>query len=365
MGKMAKTSRKGKKAWRANISTEDIHEFFDKSTKEAQSGGSLKEASSDSLFFVDKSSDLSVKRKIEKNREKVLWRDSILQPNPFVKPVASQTLRKVQKKPRAVPSAEVAAKNGSENGTASSSGVACMWTSTAETDSKGKKIRKTSIIPAVEVEPAGCSFNPPFESHQDSLAHAVAEEMQKVYRNELGPLPVPVTVPGEAIADEDKYFLDADVASNDEGSDNSEPENMDEDGIIRPKKKKRVTRVELNKRARRKEVLKKESEVKKVKELAKEIDSLPIIIKEIEKEDKEKEKRHTRRVVAKQERLKVCPPRLGKRKFEPAPTQVLLSEEITGSLRKLKACCTLTRDRFKSFEKRGLIVPMARSSRRN
>ncbi|CAM8919905.1 unnamed protein product [Rhodiola kirilowii] len=363
MGKMAKTSRKGKKAWRANISTEDIHEFFDKSTKEAQSGGSLKEASSDSLFFVDKSSDLSVKRKIEKNREKVLWRDSILQPNPFVKPVASQTLRKVQKKPRAVPSAEVAAKNGSENGAASSSGVACMWTSTAETDSKGKKIRKTSIIPAVEVEPAGCSFNPPFESHQDSLAHAVAEEMQKVYRNELGPLPVPVTVPGEAIADEDKYFLDADVASNDEGSENSEPENMDEDGIIRPKKKKRVTRVELNKRARRKEVLKKESEVKKVKELAKEIDSLPIIIKEIEKEDKEKEKRHTRRVVAKQERLKVCPPRLGKRKFEPAPTQVLLSEEITGSLRKLKACCTLTRDRFKSFEKRGLIVPTARSSR--
>lgn len=77
-------------------------------------------------------------------------------------------------------------------------------------------------------------------------------------------------------------------------------------------------------------------------------------------------------------------------RFVPAPTQVLLSEEITGSLRKLKVCilplnslpltlprqhynyvcpnilkgcCTLTRDRFKSFEKRGLIVPTARSSR--
>uniref|UniRef100_A0A7N0TIC0 Ribosome biogenesis protein NOP53 n=1 Tax=Kalanchoe fedtschenkoi TaxID=63787 RepID=A0A7N0TIC0_KALFE len=334
MGKKAQTSRKGKKAWRANISTEDIHDFFDKSTKDAQSGGSLKEVPSESLFFVDKSSDLSVKRKIEKNREKVLWRDSILQKNPFVKPVPSSTNRKKnQKKPPAAPSA---AQNGSKDCTASSSEVACLWASTGEDDNKVKKIRKPSLIPAVEVEPSGCSFNPSFQSHQDSLAHAVAEEMQKVYRNELGPLPVPETVPGEAITEEDKYFLDADGGSNDDSSDDLEPANMDEDGNIRPKKTKRVTRVELNKRARRKEVLKKEADAKKVKELSKEIDSLPSIIQEIEKENKEKEKRRIRRVVAKQERLKVRPPRLGKRKFEPAPTQVLLSEEITGSLRKLK-----------------------------
>jgi nucleolar protein 53 len=34
-------------------------------------------------------------------------------------------------------------------------------------------------------------------------------------------------------------------------------------------------------------------------------------MKEIEEEDEEKERRHTRRVVAKQERLKTAPPRLG------------------------------------------------------
>lgn len=38
---------------------------------------------------------------------------------------------------------------------------------------------------------------------QDSLARAVADEMQKVYRKELGPQPVPLTVPGEAIDEED------------------------------------------------------------------------------------------------------------------------------------------------------------------
>jgi nucleolar protein 53 len=55
MGKKAKTSRKGKKAWRANISTEDIDNFFEKSTKDALTGGSLAHVETDSLFFVDKS----------------------------------------------------------------------------------------------------------------------------------------------------------------------------------------------------------------------------------------------------------------------------------------------------------------------
>lgn len=58
MGKKAKGSRKGKKAWRANISTEDIEDYYEKSTKDALSGGSLATVPSDSLFFVDKSSGI-------------------------------------------------------------------------------------------------------------------------------------------------------------------------------------------------------------------------------------------------------------------------------------------------------------------
>ena len=55
MGKRPKSSRKGKKEWRANISTEDIEDFYDKTTKDALSGGSLADVPSDSLFFLDKS----------------------------------------------------------------------------------------------------------------------------------------------------------------------------------------------------------------------------------------------------------------------------------------------------------------------
>ncbi|KAJ0555401.1 putative ribosome biogenesis protein Nop53/GLTSCR2 [Helianthus annuus] len=62
---------------------------------------------------------------------------------------------------------------------------------------------KAIVIPAVEVEPPGCSYNPTSESHQDSLAQAVADEMQKVYTKELRPAPVPLTVEGGVIDEED------------------------------------------------------------------------------------------------------------------------------------------------------------------
>ncbi|CAN1255209.1 Ribosome biogenesis protein NOP53 [Linum perenne] len=322
MGKKPKSSRKGKKAWRANISTEDVDDFIEKSTKDALTGGSLNDVSDESLFFVDKSKDLTVRRKIEKHREKVLHCDSVLQRNPFVKAVPSSRENKpINHKKKKQP------KNKKEQNEAPvvkhdiTEAHLCMSSLTVaeEGDNQTRKVVIPSTIPAVEVEPPGCSYNPSFEAHQDSLAQAVAEEMQKVYKNELGPQPVPLTVEGEAIGEEERYFLEVD---------------------------------------------KEDDEAIEETEDTAEEKSLPEIINEIAKEDEEKQNRHTRRVVAKQERLKKRPPRLGKHKFVPAPTQVLLSEEITGSLRKLKGCCTLATDRFKSLEKRGLIPPSANKRRR-
>ncbi|XP_050385877.1 ribosome biogenesis protein NOP53 [Argentina anserina] len=362
MGKKAKTSRKGKKAWRANISTEDIHDHFEKSTKDALSGGNLSQAPDEALFFVDSSKDLSVKRKIEKHREKVLHMDSMLQKNPFVKAVPSSTLKKSKKKRKQIANAADATECGPE-GSVSTSGMSDLWGEKGGDNRVVKKKMKPTPIPAVEVEPPGCSYNPTDESHQEALAHAVADEMQKVYRNELGPEPVPLTVPGETIDEEEMYFIEADEGSEDDMN----PENLDEneDGTSERRllKKERVTTVVLNKRARRKEQLKREAEAKKLQKLSKEIDSLPDIIQEIAKEDEEKQKRHLRHVVAKKEKSKSCPPRLGKHKFEPAPVQVLLTEERTGSIRKLKGCCTLVKDRYKSLEKRGLI-PVKANKRR-
>jgi len=160
-----------------------------------------------------------------------------------------------------------------------------------------------------------------------------------------------------AVDEEDMCFLDVD-----DGMDENLDANDDECDIMsnqgqRPLKIKKLTRSELNRKARRKEQLKIEEEKKMREKVKRDVECLPDMIKDIEKEEEEREKKRLRRAVAKQERLANGPPRLGSSKFVPEPLQVLLSEEITGSIRKLKGCCTLAKDRFKSLQKRGYFAP--------
>lgn len=49
------------------------------------------------------------------------------------------------------------------------------------------------------------------------------------------------------------------------------------------------------------------------------------------------------------------PPKLGRHRFTPLPVQVLASDDVTGSLRKLKTIPVVVKDRFKSLQKRGMI----------
>ncbi|CDY52930.1 BnaA04g29370D [Brassica napus] len=438
MGKGSKSSRKGKKAWRANISTEDIEDFFEKTTKDALSGGNLSAAPSEDLFRVEKSHDVPVKRKIEKSREKVLRCDSVLKKNPFVQVVSSSKPKSKISKKKKTNAVESKTPKQAQSSVDDDSVMMDLWGDDNKGEDEGnpRKIWKmTSTIPAVEVDPAGCSYNPTAESHEDMLAEAVAQEMQKVYKTELGPEPVPLTIDGnnniedeagllsvcnriingksayflgdmlaEAVAQEmqkvyktelgpepvpltidgnnniedeagllsvcnriingkSAYFLGVDNGS--EGEEDAEAANEEsEAGNKTARTTKRVTRVVLNKRARQKALRKEETKEKHKEKLSKEIDSLPKIIKEIAEEDKEKLNKKIRQTIAKEEVLKIRPPRLGKHKYEAPPVQVLLTEEMTGSLRKLKACCTLARDRFKSLEKRGILVP-SKTIRRN
>ncbi|KAH7663582.1 Ribosome biogenesis protein Nop53/GLTSCR2 protein [Dioscorea alata] len=130
-------------------------------------------------------------------------RHLILQINEFVQPVPSSTLRKSLKskkekacedKSRALVTSKADEGLDSEN--------LDLW---SEKDKFNGKIEKNvaSHIPVVEVEPLGCSFNPSFKAHQDSLAQAVVVEMRKIYKRELQPELVPLIVTGEVLDEED------------------------------------------------------------------------------------------------------------------------------------------------------------------
>lgn len=69
--------------------------------------------------------------------------------------------------------------------------------------SSGKFLRSLHMLPAYVVLLDSELLYIYFVSIQESLAQAVAEEMQKVYQTELGPEPVPITVPGKVIDDAD------------------------------------------------------------------------------------------------------------------------------------------------------------------
>lgn len=61
----------------------------------------------------------------------------------------------------------------------------------ASRPAKRQKKAHKSIIKAVAIDPAGCSYNPDAELHQEAVAQAVASEMQKVHRQDLQPSKIP------------------------------------------------------------------------------------------------------------------------------------------------------------------------------
>lgn len=368
MGKKSKskTSRKGKKEWRKNIGTKEVDEYVEKTALADRSGGALEDVPSEALFFVDTTKDTSAVRKVEKHRSKVLHADSILERNSLIpvlkEPGHSNKKRKDRDhaKPLAKPKAAVdVVGSAGKKQRAKSAGFYDVWD--AEDGQEGGKPvksgglkRDTILASAVEVDMPGCSYNPSFEDHQEALGLAVADEMQKVIDRELKPKSVPIHVDGRALTEEDMFFLDAD---RDDGEEEDENEEKAGDSMLKSAKYKKLTRADLNRKARRKAVLRVEAAKMKKTKLQKDLQKLPLIVEGIKEEDNEKEIRRIRRTVSREEKRAQGPPRLGRHKFRPEPKQVLLSSEVTGSLRKLKAYPMLMRDRYRSLQRRGIVEP--------
>lgn len=380
MGK-SKTSRKGKKEWRKNIGTQELDLLVEKTALDERSGGALDALPSESLFFVDKTKDVTVARKVHKHRSKILQADSILQRNTLI-PVLKEpghSHKKRKDRDVAKPLSKVSSMPPKSTASAaarkivmdSKSSVFDMWgeggdemisEKTLEKKKYDAKRVRVEAAPAVVVDEPGCSYNPTFVDHQEVLGLAVAEEMQKVLKKDLEPDPIPTAVVGGGavvVDEEDMFFIDADY------EDDANEEKIEEEDVtvtssasnLKSAKYKKLTKAELNRKARRKGVLKAEAERLKKLKLQKDVQRLPQIMDLIQEEDLEKERRRIRRNVSKEEKRAQGPPRLGKHKFKPEPVQVLLTEEVTGSLRKLKGYPLLVRDRFKSLQRRGILEP--------
>eukprot|EP00244_Chara_vulgaris_P004871 TRINITY_DN19867_c0_g2_i2.p1 TRINITY_DN19867_c0_g2~~TRINITY_DN19867_c0_g2_i2.p1 ORF type:complete len:289 (-),score=73.63 TRINITY_DN19867_c0_g2_i2:213-1079(-) len=233
---------------------------------------------------------------------------------------------------------------------------------------KKKEMKKSDppICPAVEICLPGCSYNPTFNDHQDALGEAVALEMKAVYERDMQPEGIPMKVVDaieEDYGDLSCLQIGGVTAGNDEERirERKEGESSEDDGGVATQGKavkvKKLTRTELNRRARRRAQEMQEKVRKHRKRIRKDLLRLPELEEEMKTEAEAKERKRTRLQVSRADRKAEGPPRLGKHKFQPARVQVMLSEELTGSMRTLKGCFTLLRDRYKSLQKRGLVEP--------
>mmetsp|Transcript_6152 Transcript_6152/g.17651 ORF Transcript_6152/g.17651 Transcript_6152/m.17651 type:complete len:394 (-) Transcript_6152:215-1396(-) len=225
-----------------------------------------------------------------------------------------------------------------------------------------KSNRSTGPSPAaVEVDAAGCSYNPDAEQHQDAVAAAVAAEVQKALDQELRPQAPPRFAANGDAADAselDMLQVDEDVADDSDEDGAAAPE--DASGIDRRPAKQKTT-TQRNREARRKAAEAELAKRQQRKAVGAGISQVDQLTAEIEAEEAARQARLLRKQTALAEKRAVGPPRLGKQSFEPAPVQVLLTEELQGSLRTLKAAPMLARDRYKSLQQRGIIEPRSKS----
>ncbi|XP_048225061.1 ribosome biogenesis protein NOP53 isoform X2 [Perognathus longimembris pacificus] len=228
---------------------------------------------------------------------------------------------------------------------------------------------KPSHAPAVEVTPAGASYNPTFQDHQALLlaAHEVEVQRQKEAEKLERQLALPTA---EQAATQETVFremceglLEESDGEEEGDSDLGVPE-ADEGVRARPAaptaatEKKTEQQRRREKAARRKRAL--QAALRTARLQHQELFRLRGIKAQVALRLAELARRSERRRLR---RLAEAdkPRRLGRLKYQDPDIDVQLSSELSGSLRTLKPEGNILRDRFKSFQRRNMIEPRERA----
>mmetsp|Transcript_45367 Transcript_45367/g.75664 ORF Transcript_45367/g.75664 Transcript_45367/m.75664 type:complete len:450 (+) Transcript_45367:191-1540(+) len=386
-------SRKGKKAWRKNISDSDVVAYKEKVDKEKRTGGDVTAIEDDALFFMDSKPNESQRPLRSERRAAALKTplavDRILSVKSAYKYPVVAAVNKTE--PKGVHSIKRKTSEGKRKGglpydlwsaedfnintSDEQKKAVSLALGRSQATAPGRPIagrKRLNAVPAVEVEVLGGSFNPPTGAHQELLAKAVADEYAKEYKKDTA------KGTGEVI---DLWKMDIGAMAEEEylgthghRKDQDEEEDEDEDGEAagdaedaedaqrlpgkaKPVVNKKLTQTDRNKLATKKERKRVELAAVALKKHRRDMGNMTEIQKELEEDEVSKVAERKRRAAVRKEKSESEPRRLGKRKFQPEPVQVQLTEEVTGSIRQLKGCPTLVRERFKSFQRRELIEP--------
>uniref|UniRef100_A0A8C0MRD3 Ribosome biogenesis protein NOP53 n=3 Tax=Canis lupus familiaris TaxID=9615 RepID=A0A8C0MRD3_CANLF len=234
---------------------------------------------------------------------------------------------------------------------------------------------KPSQVPAVEVTPAGASYNPSFEDHQTLLlaAHEVELQRQKEAEKLERQLALPAS---EQPATQESAFQEMCQGLLEESDGEEEPgEGPDtvpeaggkqtEGAETSPTPVRLAAMEKKTEQQRRREKAAQKMRVQQAQERAarlrhQELFRLRGIKAQVARRLAELARRREQRRV---QRLAEAdrPRRLGRLKYQAPDVDVQLSSELADSLRTLKPEGNILRDRFKSFQKRNMIEPRERA----
>uniref|UniRef100_A0A7S0VWI6 Ribosome biogenesis protein NOP53 n=1 Tax=Polytomella parva TaxID=51329 RepID=A0A7S0VWI6_9CHLO len=390
-------SRKGKKAWRKNIDATEVEAFIEEETTKERRGPAADTLADDQLFFVDTSADKEEAKAVQEGKQ----RKRKLEAKPLraleiierahkakkvidslpIKPVNNLTSR------RNSSSSSVSLKSLkklSALSTRSDADLRDLWAD-VPVDPKFeivneirppkrpcRPVSSTNKVKAVEVDAAGCSYNPDFEQHQDALATVVAKEMNKILKAELYPVKaIPFMVPsdGKSVSELDQYLEDLggdeedenELEEEEEGVKGVEGEGSEAVGSgsnKNPKLPKKKTKKDRLRDERRRAEEAVGAQKRALKKQRKDVENIKELLKEVVEEEAAQKVRLERKQADVAEKEAYAPPKLGKHKFQPRTPTVLTSDELTGGcLRRLSASPMGMADRFKSLQHRGLLEP--------
>ncbi|XP_075462988.1 ribosome biogenesis protein NOP53 isoform X1 [Ascaphus truei] len=406
-----RVNRNKKSNWGRHSDVRDVEAFLDDiRLQERTAGGLLAEKEDESLFYVDTGND---EKDVKTNkRTKPLRIDLILQSDskvPVPKDISSHQIpngrklkrrqelrtrlekRGILSRPERLLNAQLGKtrpKCRAEANNQPDRGFYDIWGELSPLDSalegkdswyleqtqksRVKRPAKMNIKPsqlsAVEVLPSGASYNPSFESHQALLLQAHEEELKKVKEEEKLQNQLRFPTVAEAPTERNKLeyqaskFLELCEGLMEESEDETAPDEEagKEQGLgfmhQREKKTERQRKKEKEAKFRKARLLAEKAQRQKKQEVF----QLRSIRSELKERQSELARRKEQRV-EKQKAEATQPRRLGRLKYKELDTDVQLSEELAGSLRKLKPEGSILKDRFKSLQKRNLIEPRERA----
>ncbi|KAF8475626.1 ribosome biogenesis protein Nop53/GLTSCR2 [Kalaharituber pfeilii] len=390
-------SRKGKKAWRKNVDITDVNEGLEQLREELITGGVINEKTNDQLFTLDTVGDKGIVKR-EFKKQKVLKVDEILNARSAIPAISVRkrnsdsaisdgVIPEKKKLKNWVSHKEVQKMKDIAYGATT---IAVAKTNSKELsdpwaepepekeDPKFSFLEKTPEIKppptlkmapvslyacgkqpkAVSIPDAGISYNPEFEKWDELLRKegekAVESEKKRLKEEQEERERL------ERLAKEEEEERARELAETERGEEGieGETEHGDSKEKVLRKRPVRKTRAQRNKEKRRKEEVRQSLMLAQQKKQRQQLETLKLIKKAVEAKENARLEELAKAAEAegdpeKAERLRRK--KLGKNHLPPKPLELLLPEELTDSLRRLKPEGNLLKDRFRSLMERGIV----------